>query len=848
MKRTHIALLTALMALGCAPLPGQNPAATFKLGEAAGGADETTFLDASGQTFSLQSLGVTTLLVRYNHRVRGKVTPPGGVRIGTLPRGVEMFRFDSPAVAARALKLLKADRLVELAEPDAPLKTMAPLAGPTLANGFTNQPYLAESQINASAAWAIEAGDGAGSSFDNWVAVIDTGLDTDHPEFWLSQEANAGTTNLNFSVDPADTAYEDANGHGTQVAGLIAAKAVGSDAFIGVAPLAKILALKVGGTANSGQLDTAAVIRALDFARAQPNVRVINMSLGSRVDSPALREAVDAAVLAGKVVVAAAGNEGRTTKTYPAAYPGVLAVAASRLGTRAGVTALQRARFSNYGPWVGIIAPGTDIYTTQIGGGFTTVSGTSMAAPLVSGAAALVRAVCHANGLASTSEQIRRRLQESAQITVSGMPFLNVGKAVDFTTSAELPADRPPVVVGNRVSAKPGVQAHSEINISWASDEPVAPEVWVREQTGSSRWTAAAIESNPTATAAGNASSLPTVAVEGLQPGKLYNYIVKATDEGGNTSTSTFVGTIRTKALGSTKVSVSKSPYSPVLKWTTTFPANREVYFGTDPDLTTSTTISIADVYETKHQVVLPRLNPATTYYYRVRVADSDNFASMVIPAITASAASFKTDAVKFARSTVVSHSAGHHVSWSTSVPGQSELWFGTLRDDVATSGACVNTCAIATNSEDLRLAHSVSLDRPSDEGLFVRPVIRDGAMEARGSVLKVGTPKLKAYEIAYTDTIASESILSFRTDRRASATVFIATGTIPLADIDAEDDAASFTILGSGPDTHFRVPLTGLAPATRYFAWLRLEPVFPNNVGSATVVPAGSFLTPAAP
>ena len=222
------------------------------------------------------------------------------------------------------------------------------------------------------------------------VAVIDTGVDYNHPD--LLGKVVKGYDFVNGDADPMDD-----YGHGTHVAGIIAAKANNSNYGIaGVSWNAKILAIKALSSSGYGNAyDIASAIRA---AANNSSVKVINMSLGggwSSVEEEAVAYAVNTK---GKLLVAAAGNDNTNdiTNAYPAAFsvswPGrVLAVAAHQQDR-------CRAPFSNYGPWVSISAPGSDILSTvptsvpsvwSGSGGFVLLSGTSMAAPHVAGAAAL---------------------------------------------------------------------------------------------------------------------------------------------------------------------------------------------------------------------------------------------------------------------------------------------------------------------------------------------------------------------------------------------------------------------------------------------------------------------------
>ena len=241
--------------------------------------------------------------------------------------------------------------------------------------------------IDAPEAWAISTG-----SPTVTVAVIDTGIDYNHPD--LAGHFAGGYDFVHATFDPLDD-----HGHGTHVAGTIAASfenLTGSPALaegvVGVAPQARILAYKV--CAADGTCTDSAVIQAITRAVAD-GAQVINMSLGDTVYSQSLADAVQAAWNAGVVIVAGAGNDGVTTPFYPAALDNVIAVGAFDEDH-------LRASFSNYGNWVDISAPGNYILSTypaskceEAGtpgdtGCYAWLSGTSMATPHVAGAAALL--------------------------------------------------------------------------------------------------------------------------------------------------------------------------------------------------------------------------------------------------------------------------------------------------------------------------------------------------------------------------------------------------------------------------------------------------------------------------
>jgi subtilisin len=228
------------------------------------------------------------------------------------------------------------------------------------------------------------------------VAVIDTGIDYTHPD--LNANYAGGYDFVNDDTNPMDD-----NGHGTMVAGIIAAEDNGSG-VVGVAPQARLYAVKVLDRNGSGWESD--VIAGVDWARAN-GVQVVNMSLGSFSASYGLQTAVANAYNAGLVLVAAAGNSGNCygsgdSVQYPARYSQVIAVAATNSGD-------VRPCFSSTGSTVEIAAPGVSTTTTYRGGGYASGSGTSFASPHVAGTAALVIA----SGVTSNIA-VRERLQTTA--------------------------------------------------------------------------------------------------------------------------------------------------------------------------------------------------------------------------------------------------------------------------------------------------------------------------------------------------------------------------------------------------------------------------------------------------
>ncbi|MFE5596465.1 type VII secretion-associated serine protease mycosin [Streptomyces sp. NPDC056549] len=254
------------------------------------------------------------------------------------------------------------------------------------------------------------------------VAVIDTGVDDVNPQLRApAVDAKAGKDYLkpdknNPSVGDDKRGKTDGTvdevGHGTKVAGIIAARPRKGTGFVGLAPEATIIPIRQNDEKNSGKSDTMA--QAIDHAVAK-GADVINISQDTTQplgpDSPMARS-VAKAIERGVVVVASAGNDGtdgKFKKTYPAAFPGVLAVASSDRNN-------ERAVFSQPGDFVGVAAPGVDIVSTVPGGGQCVDNGTSFSAPYVAGVAALLRAKYPDWSAA----QIVTRIEQTAVRSING--------------------------------------------------------------------------------------------------------------------------------------------------------------------------------------------------------------------------------------------------------------------------------------------------------------------------------------------------------------------------------------------------------------------------------------------
>jgi type VII secretion-associated serine protease mycosin len=239
-----------------------------------------------------------------------------------------------------------------------------------------------------------EAWDVANAVADVRVAVVDTGVDAGQPDL-----AGRVLQGHDFVNDDSD-AYDD-QWHGTWVAAIIAANTNDGVGIAGVSPSARILPVKVLDSYGNG---TDANIAAGITWAADHGADVINLSLAASQESAVIRQAVEYALDHDVVVVAAAGNGGSETPQYPAAYSGVVAVAATDAHG-------ELASFSNHGPWIDIAAPGVNITSARSRSSYEVMSGTSYAAPFVSGVATLV----HALHPSATASQIVSQLLESAQ-------------------------------------------------------------------------------------------------------------------------------------------------------------------------------------------------------------------------------------------------------------------------------------------------------------------------------------------------------------------------------------------------------------------------------------------------
>ncbi|MEU6394979.1 type VII secretion-associated serine protease mycosin [Streptomyces sp. NPDC046939] len=271
-------------------------------------------------------------------------------------------------------------------------------------------------RVNLDELWETATGKGVR------VAVIDTGVDPSHPQLKAAVDVKAGRNFLPPKDDKGEKIADRGNahgttdtvGHGTRVAGIIAArKSEKTTGFVGLAPDAEIIPIKQNDAEGHGTSSDLA--EAITYAVDQAHADVINISQDTEKAlsaNSALALAVQHALQKKVVVVASAGNDGlggNQKETYPASYKGVLAVAASDRNN-------ERAPFSQSGAFVGVAAPGVDMISTVPKGGHCSDNGTSFSAPYVAGVAALLKQ--HHKDW--TAQQIVAQIEETAERSIPG--------------------------------------------------------------------------------------------------------------------------------------------------------------------------------------------------------------------------------------------------------------------------------------------------------------------------------------------------------------------------------------------------------------------------------------------
>ena len=325
---------------------------------------------------------------------------------------------------SKQVGVLRVDPDVEVFTQEMPQSTVKAVYSETIPWGVN--------RIGANQIWdknndyIIDQGANAGDGVK--VAVLDTGIDLNHPD--LKDNIIDGFNTINYNKKANDD-----NGHGTHVAGIIAA-VNNSMGIIGVAPKVRLYPVKILNKNGSGY--TSDIIEGLQWC-IDNNMQIVNMSFGTSTDVPLLYEAVIAAKKAGIVLVAAAGNSGPGDNSvcYPAKYPEVIAVSATDNND-------NFASWSSRGTEVMLAAPGINIYSTYKGGGYETLSGTSMAAPHVTASATLVidSGITDSNNDGMINDEVYARLRNTSEDLgipghddMYGYGLVIVKKAIDIQTA-----------------------------------------------------------------------------------------------------------------------------------------------------------------------------------------------------------------------------------------------------------------------------------------------------------------------------------------------------------------------------------------------------------------------------
>ncbi|PVV85116.1 S8 family serine peptidase [Dehalogenimonas alkenigignens] len=381
----------------------------------------------------------------------------------TIPGiGVQVLTF-SPGKAAGMLKVYQNNPNVLFAEYDYTAAAEDVPNDPS----FPSQWGLAK--VNASQAWSVTTGSGAVV-----IAILDTGIDMNHPDL-----AGKIKGSINFSTSATES---DVKGHGTHVAGIAAAITNNSLGVAGLGYNASLLNVKVLG--DDGYGSYSGMAKGIIWA-ADNGASVINMSLSGTSASSTLESAVNYAWSKGVMVVCAAGNNGNSTPVYPGYYANAVAVAATDSADRL-------ASYSDYGSWVDLAAPGSNIYSTLMNGAYGYKSGTSMATPFVAGLAALVMSrVADTNGNGRLNDEARDLIEATCDnIGVSGIGGgrINAAQAVAGLSQPTVAAPPPATEPEPGTSPVPGTEPIEEGPVSEpepaptpapAPEQPVVKPMWV---------------------------------------------------------------------------------------------------------------------------------------------------------------------------------------------------------------------------------------------------------------------------------------------------------------------------------------------------------------------------------
>ncbi len=462
--------------------------------------------------------------------------------------GVHHWRLPAGLTVANAIRILSSRPDVMYAEPNYVYRVDV-LPNDALRNELYSMQNLGQTggtvdaDIDALEAWQVQTG-----SASVVVADIDTGVDYNHVDLaaniWTNPNeipGNGVDDDANGFVDDLrgwdfvnnDNVPMDDNSHGTHTSGTFGAVGNNGVGVVGVSWTLKIMPLKWIGAGGSGSTDNA--IKAINYAASfvdgsgKKLVRITSNSWGIGAKSQSLQSAIAAS---GALFVASAGNSGSSQKQYPAAYTldNIISVAATDKND-------ALASFSNFGTdWVDLGAPGVDTLSTTPGNAYGLKSGTSMSAPHVSGAAALVLAA----NPSWTNDQIKTQILNTVDPLASLAGKVLTGGRLNVRAALGAPQfsdATPPGAVSNLAASGP---TPDSVTLTWSAtgDDGAAGTAYLNDLRYSTtliteaNWaTATVVSSEPLPQLAGSSE---TFTVFGLTPSTTYYFALKSVDKVGN--------------------------------------------------------------------------------------------------------------------------------------------------------------------------------------------------------------------------------------------------------------------------------------------------------------------------
>ncbi|MFF2886348.1 S8 family serine peptidase [Paenibacillus sp. NPDC057967] len=461
--------------------------------------------------------------------------------------------------------------------------------------------------IKVSQAWGITTG-----SSSVRMAVLDTGIDSNHPSL-----SNLVNTSLGRSF--VDNTTLDRHGHGTHVAGTIASYGPVS----GVMQNATLIPVKVLNDSGNGSMYG---IQQGILHAANNRADVINMSLGGGGYERGMDEAIQTAVSLGSIVVAATGNDGVSSISYPAAYSGSIAVG-SVTSSRA------RSSFSNYGAGIDVMAPGSNIYSTSPNGQYRSMSGTSMATPHVAGVLGLMKSVNPNLTPAAARTILRNTAQPAGSANQYGYGIVDAHAAVlaaggtpqpGQVTATTVQTDKAVYQRGDNINITARVTNQQGnvlqgASVNFTLTRPNGTTVTSSATTNSSGVAAWTVASNAQ-TALGTYQLSADTTLSGYQPSTASTTIQFSTGSGGgDTQAPTVPGNLISTGKTSTSVSLSWNASTDNVGVTA-----YEVYRGSSLAATVTST-----------SATITGLTASTAYTFTVRAVDAAGNRSAASNAVT---------------------------------------------------------------------------------------------------------------------------------------------------------------------------------------------------------------------